>query len=51
MTTNSPETDKSKRVILQPTNCVVILNGQKCQLKINPDTGVLMAYPIKGTKF
>ncbi|XP_067951058.1 zinc finger protein 652-B-like [Watersipora subatra] len=39
---------KPKKVLLQPANCVVIINGQKCQLKINPDTGVLMAYPVKG---
>lgn len=46
--TDEPDTgDKSKRVVL-PANCLVILNGQKCQLRINPDSGVLVAYPVKG---
>ena len=39
--------EDGNKVVL-PANCLVILNGQKCQLKVNPESGVLVAYPVKG---
>lgn len=41
------QAEDSEKVIL-PANCLVLFNGQKCQLRVNPESGVLVAYPVKG---
>jgi len=46
VTIDGPLSPESKKVIL-PENCVVIINGQKCRLKVSPGSDVLMAYPIE----
>lgn len=47
----SSETTTNQQQVILPTNCLVILNGQKCQLRINPSTGALVACPVKGAYF